>query len=335
MHQTKFSVIVPTHNRAETLSLTLANLARQQFPESWEVIVVNNRSTDNTDEVVTRHKFPVPLRLVHEDTPGAAAARNAGAAHAGGQYLLFVDNDIQVESDFLQRHLVALEAHAGAWIVGQMVNLPEQEATALGRFRKSMFPLISPEEGIRKTSSVTAANLSLSRADFESLRGFDETLFSGEDRELMMRAWEKGITIVLDPSIIVVHNDWAGSSIRDYCFRNRVYSQAEPIFWRKYGDAYPRQQLVNENLPPRWKVDPLSLIIWKGVKQILGTRAGQSTLIGVCKACEIVCPWPPLLWRLYRLAVAGAIYKGFQEGLARQEPTVSSRNRLSSNATVR
>jgi glycosyltransferase involved in cell wall biosynthesis len=335
MTQTKFSVIIPTHNRAEALSLTMANLARQQFPEPWEVIVVNNRSTDNTDEIVTRHNLPVPLRLVHEDTPGAAAARNAGAAHAGGQYLLFVDNDILVESDFLQRHLIALEAHAGAWIVGQIANLPEQEATALGRFRKSMFPLISPEAGIRKTSSITAANLSLSRADFESLGGFDETLFSGEDRELMMRAWEKGITIVLDPSIVVVHNDWAGSSIRDYCFRNRVYSQAEPIFWRKYGDAYPRQQLVNENLPPRWKVDPLSLIIWKGVKQILGTRAGQSTLIGVCKACESVCPWPPLLWRFYRLAVAGAIYRGFQEGLAPQEPIVSSRNRLSSNATVR
>ena len=82
MSGTKFSVIIPTHNRAEALRLTLANLARQQFTEPWEVIVVNNRCTDNTDALVEDQDFPAPLRLVHEDTPGAAAARNAGAVLA-------------------------------------------------------------------------------------------------------------------------------------------------------------------------------------------------------------------------------------------------------------
>src|SRR5437870_12215602 len=152
MSGTKFSVIIPTHNRADALGLTLANLARQQFTEPWEVIVVNNRCTDNTDALVESQNFPVSLRLVHEDTPGAAAARNAGAAHAKGQYLLFIDNDVLVEPDFMRCHLVALEAHPRAWIVGQLVNLPEQEGTPFGRFRKSLFPFIPPEESIRETS---------------------------------------------------------------------------------------------------------------------------------------------------------------------------------------
>ncbi|MGZ5435798.1 MAG: glycosyltransferase family 2 protein [Pyrinomonadaceae bacterium] len=314
----KLSVIIPTHNRAHALDLTLSNLAEQQFDHAWEVIVVNNRCTDDTDAIVSRRKFPVPLQLVHEDIPGPAAARNAGAERARGQYLLFIDNDILVERDFLQSHLDSLEAHPGAWIVGQIVNLPEQEATSFGRFRKSLFPFISPDEGIRETNSITTANLSMPREDFEALSGFDENFFvaSGEDRELMIRARKNGITMLFDPSIVVVHNDWAGFTIRDYCFRHRTYMRTEPLFWRKHGDEYPRWQLALENTPPSWKKDRPSMIARKLSKQIVSSRGGQATIIGVCAVLERLWPWPPLLWRCYRLAIAGAMYKGFQEGLA-------------------
>ena len=56
----KISVVIPTHNRSDALAKTLLNLSEQQFTESWEVIVVNNRSTDDTDEVVRGQRFPVP-----------------------------------------------------------------------------------------------------------------------------------------------------------------------------------------------------------------------------------------------------------------------------------
>jgi GT2 family glycosyltransferase len=314
----EISVIIPTHNRSEALSMTLSRLAKQKFDKSWEVIVVNNRCTDDTDDVVQRQVFPVPLHLVREEVPGPAAARNAGAEVARGRHLVFIDNDILVEPDFLQRHLEALQANLGCWIVGQVVNLPEQEATPLGRFRKSLFPFVPPTEGISNTEGITGQSLSLPRADFERLGGFDESFFvaSGEDRELMMRAWKAGITMRFDPSIIVLHNDWAGFSIADYCLRQRLYTQTEPLFWQKYGDDYPRKQLVQENLPPNWRRDGFSLALWKMTKQLLGSRVGQSTLVRVCGTFERLWPWPPALWRLYRLAIAGAMYRGFQEGLA-------------------
>jgi GT2 family glycosyltransferase len=315
----KISVVIPTHNRADALDRTLSNLSRQQCEEAWEVIVVNNRCTDDTDAVVNSRDFPVPLQLVHRaDVPGPSAARNAGAAHATGKYLLFMDNDILVEPDFLQRHLRSLDKHAGHWIVGQVVNLPELEATPLGRYRKSLFPLVPPEEEVRETDAITGQNVSMPRADFEALGGFDESFFvaSGEDRELLIRAKQKGIKLLLDPAIVVVHNDWAGFTIRDYCFRNRTYMQTEPLFWRKYGDAYPGTHLVTENNRPSWKTDPLRLLLRKRIKQLLGSHFGQETLIGVCMALERLWPWPPMLWRIYRLAIAGAMYSGFQEGLA-------------------
>jgi hypothetical protein len=58
------------------------------------------------------------------------------------------------------------------------------------------------------------------------------------------------------------------------------------------------------------------MIARKLSKQVLGSRVGQATIIGTCAVLERLWPWPPLLWRCYRLAIAGAMYKGFQEGLA-------------------
>ncbi len=312
-----FSVIIPTHNRADALAQTLSHLAKQTFNRAWEVIVINNRCTDETDEVVRRLNFPVALRLVHEEVPGPAAARNAGALVAKGTYLLFIDNDILAEPDFLQRHYEALESHPGCWIVGQIINLPEQEATPFGRFRKSLSPFAEPNEGRSAIDLITGANTSLPRADFEQLGGFDSGFFvaSGEDRELAMRALQAGIKILFDPSIIVLHNDWAGFSIRDYCLRQRLYCQTEPLFWRKYGESYPGLAFVRENLPPDWKRDHWKLIVWKRTKQLLGSPIGQSVLINLSTLVERVGAWSPLLWRVYKLALAGAIYRGVQDGL--------------------
>jgi GT2 family glycosyltransferase len=319
MQQPSMSIIIPSHNRSDALARTLAKLAEQQFSEPWEVIVVNHRCTDDTDDVVRSQSFSVPLRLVHKrDTPGVAAARNAGAAVATGRYLLFMDNDILVEPDFAQRHYDALLAHPGCWIMGQLVNLPEQVRTPFGRFRQSLYPMDSPDEPARQVVGLTGQSVSLPRADFERLHGFDEKfdIASVEDFDLALRAKRAGIDILYHPSILGVHNDWAGFDIRDYCHRQRTYTRCEPLLWQKYGKEHPRPLLVQENLPPKWERDGLSGFIRKGLKRLVGTRPAQLALFGVCNVMERVWPWPPVLWRLYRLLLSAAIYKGFQEGLA-------------------
>jgi glycosyltransferase involved in cell wall biosynthesis len=312
------SVIVPTHNRADALEQTLLHLKQQSFDQPWEVIVVNNNCSDNTDEVVNAQikNFPVPLTLLHEKKPGASSTRNTGVNAAKGKYLVFIDNDILTAPDFLQRHFSDLEKYKGCWFVGNVHNLPEQEKTHFGKFKKS---LETPAgDTLTEISGITGQTTSMQREQFIQLGGFDENFHvaSGEDRELAMRAMKTGIKIYLDPSIVVLHNDWAGSSIKDYCKRQRTYTLTEPFFWQKYGNETPRLKMVKENLPPSFKQDGIRLFCWKITKGILGSKPGQGLVIWLCGISEKVFPKKFILWRLYKLAIAGAIYKGFNDGLA-------------------
>lgn len=315
----RVSVIVPTHNRADALEITLKYLAQQQFAETWEVMVVNNNCTDDTDEVFERAKkdFSVPVTLVHEQTPGAAATRNAGANAAQGEYLVFIDNDILTEPDFLQRHYDALTSNRDSWIIGQVVNLPEQEQTVFGKYRKTLFPVLPRTAPIRETDGITGQTVSLPRRHFLELNGFDENfdVASGEDHEFAMRGRKQlGAKTFLLPSILVVHNDWAGTTIEDFSRRQRIYSQTEFYFWRKYGDEHPRRDLVRENFPAEWGKDSTALFVRKKIKSATGHPAAQKVLSGACAVLEKVLPVPFVLWRLYKLTLAGAIYRGFQEG---------------------
>lgn len=314
------SVIIPTHNRSDALDLTLQGLAKQNFDQNWEVIVVNNNCVDDTDEVVKKQKFPVSLRLLHEPVPGPAAARNKGAFVSKAEFIVFIDNDILVEPDFLQRHLNSLKKYAGCWIVGQTRNLPKQDATYFGEYRLSLCPHIPVTQAVTEAMFFIGANSSLPRKDFLALGGFDSgfKVASTEDGELMVRAKEAGIKVLFDPSIVVIHNDWSGFTIKDYCWRQRLYSRSEYYFWRKYGEKHQRIQLVKENLPPNWKEDNSILLIRKCIKVVAGTELGQKTLIGVASFLEQYFPKKQILWRTYQLALSGAIYKGFQEGMAEQ-----------------
>ncbi len=313
----KISVVIPTHNRSDALARTLGNLSVQQFSSTWEAIVVNNRSTDDTDEVVRRQSFPVPLQLHHEEKPGVAAARNAGVRSAKGQYIILLDNDILVEPDFIQRHYEALLANPGCWILGQAVNPPEQENTPFGRFRRSLYGYIPEERGVFEAHWLTGAIVSLPRADFDRVGGFDETFSSAsvEDYDFAVRAWQQGIKILFYPSIVGIHNDWAGSSIRDYCHRQRLYTREEPLFWKRYGERHLRLELVKNNLPPVWGRDSHSMFLRKKVKHLLSGQKAQAVMFGLCNALERTCPFPAVLWRVYRVLLSVSIYKGFQEGL--------------------
>lgn len=317
----EISVIIPTHNRADALSKTLETLARQDFKEAWEAVVVNNNSTDDTDEVVKNFKFPVPLTLVHESVPGPSAARNAGARAAKGEALVFIDNDILVEPDFVRRHVETLRAHPKTWFVGRVINPKDLRDTAFGRYRddlhESYFEDL-PSDTFADYTGATGQNWAMRRDEFFQAGAFDESysIASCEDKELALRAIKAGFRNVFNPHSVVIHNDWA-IDLDTFCRRQETYSISTVLLWQKYGDESFQLEIVKENAPVNFKEDSAKLIAKKTFKKAFSTAAGFSLAKSITRLAEKLAPDTKLAYRAYKTAVAVAMFRGVREGFRR------------------
>jgi glycosyltransferase involved in cell wall biosynthesis len=116
----RVTVAICTFNRAELLRQTLDHLRRLEIPRdcAWELIVVNNRSTDPTDEVVRASQDRLPLRLLSEPRQGKSHALNTAMAAANGELLLWTDDDVLVDPRWLAEHVAAARRHPEAAFFG-------------------------------------------------------------------------------------------------------------------------------------------------------------------------------------------------------------------------
>jgi len=115
-----FTVAVCTWNRCEILARTLGALCLMNRPSgaSFEVLVVNNNSTDATSSVVDRFAGRLPIREVFEPTPGLSAARNCSIQSAMGRYICWIDDDIRVDGDWLGAYANAVSGDPGLVMLG-------------------------------------------------------------------------------------------------------------------------------------------------------------------------------------------------------------------------
>lgn len=314
------SVVIPTHDRSAKLNLTLDHLAVQSLSDGWDVIVVANNCTDDT--VLAVHdrasRFPVSLMVIEESRPGATAARNSGARQAMGHDLLFLDDDILVEPDCLERLARDRARYPGAWILGQGFALPEHRATPFGAFREAAMPPVPVDRPLEHVTWFASGIALIPRPAFLALGGYaeDYTRPALEDADLAIRAVDAGEALIFDPGLTFLHNDWAGTSIRDYCRRQRSYCATAPLLERRFGTGtHPWSTLIAANRPSSWSRDHHAGIVRKTLKRVAGARASQAVLFGSAEWLERRHAPSTLLWPLYRTAIAGSMYAGYQEGL--------------------
>src|SRR5262249_21230021 len=117
---TRVSVIICTWNRARLLDMTLEHFARLRVPAGveWELVVVNNNSTDDTDAVLQRHEGRLPLRRLFEPRPGKSFAANLALAEARSDLILWTDDDVHVDPDWLAEYVAAARAWPDASFFG-------------------------------------------------------------------------------------------------------------------------------------------------------------------------------------------------------------------------
>jgi glycosyltransferase involved in cell wall biosynthesis len=190
-------VVVPAHDAEATIGRTLDSLARQRLDQPYEVVVVDDGSSDGTAAVVASAGGPV--RLVEQPSPGgAAAARNRGAAEARGAVLAFTDADCFPAPDWLAAGLRCL-ADADL-IVGAVRPEPGVEC---GPFERSL--TVERETGLYET-----ANVFLRRELFERLGGFEAWIHDrgrplSEDTWLGWRARRGGARTAFCAAAVVEH----------------------------------------------------------------------------------------------------------------------------------
>ncbi len=219
----RVTVLIATYNRAPLLDECLGHLRDQAFEPGDEVIIVDNGSTDDTSEVVSRHRrdFRVPLHLVHEPIAGKSRAIARGLSVASGDILAITDDDVNVDAGWLEAFRSALADGAVALVGGRVWprferTVPDWIRRAAAQYPRLGSPLAIIDYGARPIEigprTLPGGNMAIRRGVFEQVGGFPThlgklrgTLLSGEDHALCLRVQRAGFGAMYIPAATVYH----------------------------------------------------------------------------------------------------------------------------------
>ena len=211
------SVVVPTRNRAANLRQCLRSLLSQNYPlESYEIIVVDNGSTDNTFNVVMESAERIshpPIRLIRQATRGLNRARNAGIAAASGDPICFVDDDVIASPGWLSAMVAGFSCHPEAGCFGGPIRL-RLEGKAPRMCGTEPLGETELELGYeeRVVSAVWGANMAVTKAALDGCGYFDERIeIYGDEEEWERRLISRGGSVIYLPRAWVWHRRSAES----------------------------------------------------------------------------------------------------------------------------
>jgi len=237
------SVIIPARNEEKVIGQCLDSLARLDFPrESFEVILVDNGSTDRTIEVARSFSKVLNLTILQKAGVHISALRNLAASQARGGIFAFLDADCVVSPTWLTQ-ATALLAQEGVGVVGAHYRIPDQSGWVA---RVWYGEQESEKQG--EVSYVPAGDLLVSRATFERAGEFDESIQTNEDCDFCRRVRAAGLRVLGDSAIAVVHlgtpqtlsgfyrkNRWHGTHVFRVFLRDLpALSNARPVLFAFY-----------------------------------------------------------------------------------------------------
>ena len=218
--QYDISVVIGTYNRAEMLPAALDSVLEQQSPAArYEVIVVDNNSTDRTREIVEAYigRVGAKLKYVFEGRQGVSYARNAGIAAAAAAVIAFADDDVRVSRDWVASIKREFDLHPEVDCIGGKV-LPEWKSKPPAWLTRDQWaPLALQDYGDERLLinagnplCLVSANLAFRREVFAEIGLFAPDLQrikngigSMEDAELLERYWRTGRQCLYVPDLIV------------------------------------------------------------------------------------------------------------------------------------
>ena len=205
------SLIICTRNRAGPLQRCLDAVGAIAHRGGWELVMVDNGSTDATADVI--HRFAetavMPVRYVSQPVPGLSNARNAGLAAATGAIIAFTDDDCYPQPDFLDRVADAFADPRLGYVSGRILLHDPTDYPAT--INESTVPLRFPAGRYLAPGAIKGANLHFRREALDAARHFDPlfgsgALFPSEDVDTAARVGRMGWDGAYDPAIVVSHH---------------------------------------------------------------------------------------------------------------------------------
>jgi len=233
------SVVIPTFNKLNFTKKCLNSIFKYTPKFLAEIIVVDNGSTDGTTTYLKGLKGI--KRILNTENLGFAKACNIGAKASKGDYILFLNNDTEVQKGWLEPMIETIESSDDIAIVGSKLLFPSSTIQHAGVvITKDLIPThihynVSSEKPFvnkkREFQAVTAACLLIKKKDFEKVGGFDEEYINGyEDVDLCLKIKELNKKIVYDPRSVVIHHE----SISEGRFNKNDHNTK--VLFRKWGE---------------------------------------------------------------------------------------------------
>jgi GT2 family glycosyltransferase/glycosyltransferase involved in cell wall biosynthesis/SAM-dependent methyltransferase len=237
----EISVIIPTFNREDILRLCLSALAFQSLPaDRWEILVVDDGSTDGTEELCRNIVLPdTPIRYFRQENQGAGAARRKGVEMARGEFVVFFNDDTIAGSNLLVEHLTVHRQN------------PREKLAVLGGFTSSndcihralslwvnkssfLFAQQDLQAGqLYDQAFFVTCNLSIRRAAVLDAGSFDPQFRVAEDTELGTRLIKEGFRVKFHPLAGATH-EHASFTLQDLLRRARNYGVADWKLFEKH-----------------------------------------------------------------------------------------------------
>ena len=247
------SITIPTYNRAHLISRAINSVIKQDFID-WELIIVDDGSTDNTEEVVDDFLLDPRIHYIKKVNSGATHTRNVGIENSNGEYITFLDSDDEARTNWLSSFNDEIAKGA------QVVCCGYEYFDSEGKFLKENLPQdMGPLYDNRVARFSNGGVFVIKKSLFDQVDGYDVNVKSGQNSELAIRLFDvfrnQDITIhnIFKPLIKVhVHQ---GPKIRSD--HNAIYLGSRYTL-KKHNQLFSKHKIIY--------ADYLSVAAWSAVK---------------------------------------------------------------------
>ncbi|QDT03413.1 PGL/p-HBAD biosynthesis glycosyltransferase/MT3031 [Rubripirellula lacrimiformis] len=193
----KFSFVIPAFNEDRYIGRCLQSIHAQMAGEDYEIIVVDNASTDSTPDIAVQHGVTL-LTLPHKYT--ISAVRNHGVEHSSGDILVFIDGDVYLHDTWRDNLDPVIESITSHPAVAGSVYAVDPNASWVAKVWFG--PLFQKQQ---KVTFINGGHLLITRDLFDRIGGFDIRFETGEDHEFCERARAHGADVFNEIKLVTVH----------------------------------------------------------------------------------------------------------------------------------